>query len=207
MDTTSFFQEVINYASGIKILEFAGLVFGLLCVWFLIKQNILTWPTGIIYVLISLVIFIRAKLYADFILHIFFLVLNIYGWYYWTAPGKGSDHQVPVTTAGVPVMGILLFLSAVGVYLSGKLLTDFTDASLPYWDSTTSVLSITAMWLTAKKKIENWILWLVVDLLATGIYYYKGLYFYCVLYMVYIGMAVAGYLSWRRSMNTSVEGI
>jgi nicotinamide mononucleotide transporter len=81
------------------------------------------------------------------------------------------------------------------------LLQEFTDASLSYWDSTTSILSVVAMWLTAKKKIENWIIWLVVDVLATGIYYYKGIYFYCILYLVYTGMAVAGYLSWRRSMN------
>lgn len=206
MDSVNFFQEVINYASGIKILEFTGLVFGLLCVWFLIRQNILTWPAGILYVLISFVIFIKAKLYADFILHIFFLFLNIYGWYYWVTPKRGTEDHVPVTNFGSKPMIGLLALSALGVYISGKLLVEFTDASLPYWDSTTSVLSIAAMWLTAKKKIENWIIWFVVDLLATGIYFYKGLYFYCILYLVYIGMAVAGYFSWRRSLNPDVAG-
>ena len=203
MDLTHFFQEVINYASGIKILEFAAMISGLLCVWYLIRQNILTWPTGIIYVLISFVIFSKVRLYADLVLHIFYLILNIYGWYYWSAPGKRQDHQVPVTTAGSSLMGILLFLSALGTYLSGMLLSEFTDASLPYWDSATSVLSIAAMWLTAKKKIENWIIWFVVDLLATGIYFYKGLYFYCILYLVYIGMAVAGYVAWRKSMTNT----
>jgi nicotinamide mononucleotide transporter len=201
MDIVDLLHEAISYASGIKFLEFLGLVFGLLCVWFLIRQNILTWPAGIIYVLISFVIFIQAKLYADFILHIFFLVLNIYGWYYWTSPKIASNDPVPVTHAPLRQMTMLLLVSGAGTYLAGKLLVEFTDASLPYWDSTTSVLSITAMWLTAKKKIENWVIWLVVDLLATGIYYYKGLYFYCILYLVYIGMAVAGYLSWRKSMN------
>ena len=99
-------------------------------------------------------------------------------------------------------MASLLILSAAGVYLSGRLLEAFTDASLPYWDSATSILSIGAMWLTVKKKIENWIIWLVVDLLATGIYYYKGIYFYSILYLLYTGMAIAGYISWRRSMNS-----
>ena len=83
MDIGSFLNEIIAYASGLKLLELAGLVFGLLCVWFLIKQNILTWPMGIIYVIISFVIFMQAKLYADFVLHIFFLILNVYGWYCW----------------------------------------------------------------------------------------------------------------------------
>jgi nicotinamide mononucleotide transporter len=194
----------VSYASGIKLLEFAGLVFGLLCVWFLIRQNILTWPAGILYVLISFVVFIKAKLYADFILHIFFLVLNIYGWYYWVTPQNDAEQGVPVTSTKGSVMLVLLLFSVVAIFISGKLLTTFTDASVPYWDSTTSILSIAAMWLTAKKKIENWIIWLIVDILATGIYYYKGLYFYCILYLVYIGMAVAGYLSWRKSQQLSM---
>jgi len=177
------------------------MVFGLLCVWFLIKQNILTWPMGIIYILISLVIFIRAKLYADFLLHIIYFALNIYGWYYWVKPANQLEAQLPVTRSRSLSMAGLLILSAVGVYLSGRLLVAFTDASLPYWDSATSILSIGAMWLTVKKKIENWALWLVVDLLATGIYYYKGIYFYSILYLVYTGMAIAGYISWRRSMS------
>ena len=201
MDPSGFLHEVLSYASGMKILEFAGLIFGLLCVWFLIKQNILTWPAGIIYVLISFIIFVQAKLYADFILHIFFLVLNIYGWYYWVAPHNTDESGVPVTTSSMKLIVMIVLLAAAGTYLSGRLLLTYTDASLPYWDSTTSVLSIAAMWLTAKKKIENWVFWFVVDVLATGIYFYKGLYFYCILYLVYIGMAVAGYIAWRKSMK------
>ena len=96
MEETGFLQEAFSYASSFNFLDFIGLVFGLLCVWFLIRQNMLTWPTGIVYVLISLVIFIQAKLYADFILHVIFLILNIYGWYYWKHPSK-KDTQVPVT--------------------------------------------------------------------------------------------------------------
>ena len=206
MNFESFITEIVSYASGLKFLELAGLVFGLLCVWFLIKQNILTWPLGIIYVLISFVIFIEAKLYADFILHIFFLVLNIYGWYHWVKPSNESSNdklQLAVTNASALQMIGVMVLSAIGILVSGRLLVEYTDASLPYWDSTTSILSIGAMWLTAQKKIQNWLLWLVVDVLATGIYYYKGLYFYCILYLVYIGMAVAGYLSWQRSMKKS----
>ena len=152
-------QEIISYASQIDLLEFLGLIFGLVCVWLLIKQNILTWPAGIIYVLISLVVFWEIRLYGDFILHIFFLVLNIYGWYYWLNGKKKNEEDVPVTNL---------------------------SAALPYWDSTTSILSVTGMWLTTRKKIENWYYWLAVDILATGIYVYKGIYFYSALYFVYI---------------------
>ncbi len=205
MDVWNFIQETANYASGLKAMEFVGMVFGLLCVWFLIKQNILTWPMGIIYIIISFVIFFKAKLYADFLLHIVFLILNIYGWYYWVSSSNQSEDQLPVTHfRGLSMAGLILF-SAGGVYLSGRLLEEYTDASLPYWDSTTSILSISAMWLTVKKKIENWAIWLIVNILAVGIYYYKGIYFYSILYLIYTGMAIAGYISWRRTMNQDLQ--
>ncbi len=194
-------REITHYAVNMQILEFLGFLFGLLCVFFLILRHVLTWPLGIAYVLVSLVVFYQEKLYADFVLHIFFLVMNIYGWYYWVNGKKSTEVEVPVTTIGLKYWIGLLVLSVIGVWFWGFTLTNYTDASLPYWDSTTTVLSFAAMWLTARKKIENWILWLVVDILATGIYFNKGIYFYCLLYLIYIGMAIAGYLSWKRSLQ------
>ena len=106
---------------------------------------------------------------------------------------------------------IILFSCVVGVFLFSNFLISLPDlfeglapASLPYWDSTTSVLSVAAMWLTARKKIENWAFWFVVNVLATGIYYYKDLHFYSLLYFVYIGLAIAGYLTWKKSMLNQV---
>lgn len=200
MDYTSIGQEIIDYAVKINWMEAAGLVFGLLAVYYLIKENILTWPAGIIYVLISFVIFYQVKLYADFILHIFFLIMNIYGWYYWLNGRKKGNDQVPVTTSSLITLITLLVLSALGTGILGYSLSNYTDASLPYWDSTTTILSLTGMWLTAKKKIENWYFWFVVDLLATGIYFYKGIYFYAFLYLVYIALAVIGYIEWKKSL-------
>ena len=205
-----FWSEVIGYSSQIEVLEFLGLVFGLLTVWFLIKQNILTWPAGIIYVLISFVVFWKIQLYGDFILHIFFLVLNIYGWYYWIYGRKKDDKELEVTTlslraniilAGVTIAGVALF----GYFLEQlpHLINGLHPAALPYWDATTSILSVTGMWLTTRKKIENWYYWLVVDILATGIYIYKGIYFYALLYAVYIFLVAFGLMEWRKSMRNS----
>ncbi len=201
-------QEILAYAAHIDPLELAGLVFGLLAVWFLIKQNILTWPSGIIYVLISFVIFWRIRLYGDFILHIFFLVLNIYGWYYWLWGRKEGEKELPVTTlrlqqnmlvalaTGLGVVGFGYFLQNLPQFFAG-----LEPAALPYWDATTSILSVTGMWLTTRKKIENWYYWIIVDVLATGIYIYKGIYFYAFLYGVYILMAFSGLLAWRKTMH------
>jgi nicotinamide mononucleotide transporter len=185
------------------IFEVLGLILGLLAVWFLIKENIWTWPVGIVYVVFSLYIFWEAKLYDDFALHIFFLVMNVYGWWFWVYGKKKSEKELSVTTSTVATLVVVMVVSAVLIFINGYLLEKYTDASLPYWDSTTTILSLSAMWLTARKKIENWFLWLVVDILATGIYFFKELYFYSFLYLVYVGLAVWGYLEWEKSMLKS----
>lgn len=194
-------QQAIYYLTHIDPYEAAGLVFGLLSVLFLIRENILTWPSGIIYVLVSFVIFWREKLYADFALHVFFLVLNVYGWWYWIYGSKKDEEEVPVTFTEPKLLLGLTLLSTAGVFVMGYFLTRYTDASLPYWDSATTVFSLTGMWLTARKKLENWYFWFLVDVLATGVYFYKEIYFYSILYFIYIGLAVSGYLAWRKTMH------
>ena len=197
-------QEILQYAINIDHLELAGLVFGLLAVWFLIKQNILTWPAGIIYVFISFVIFWRIQLYGDFLLHIFFLVLNVYGWFYWV---KGSEKaELPVSSLSLKDNLMLAGLTGVGIFVFGyfleqlpSLISGLEPASVPYWDATTSIMSVTGMWLTTRKKIENWYYWLIIDIIASVIYIYKGIYFYSFLYAVYILMAVWGYREWKSS--------
>jgi len=206
-------NEIFSYTATITLLEFWGLVFGLLCVYFLIRQNILTWICGIIYVLISFVIFWEARLYGDFILHIFFLILNIYGWRLWTRGDRDQQNMLVVSELNYKESIWILWLSIIGIIAFAQILIngpnwieDMSPAALPYWDSATSILSVTGMWLTAKKKIDNWYYWFVVDIMATGIYYYKEIYFYSLLYFIYIGLAVAGYLAWRRSQQIeSVE--
>lgn len=205
-------RDVIDYAASLGMYEFLGLLFGLLAVWYLIRENILTWPAGILYVLVSFVVFWKIRLYGDLLLHVVFLVLNIYGWYYWIK-GRGQDEEeLPITNYS-PAQNLLIFgVSCFGILLFGYFLQnintiwpDIPPASLPYWDATTSMLSVTGIWLMSKKKIENWYYWFIVDVLACGIYFYKGVYFYSLLYGVYIAMAVAGYLTWKKSPNLHLQ--
>ena len=204
-----FMKQIIDTASSLDVWGILGLLFGLLAVWFLIKENIWTWPCGIAYVLVSFVVFWEARLFGDLLLHILFLILNCYGWYYWIfGKNKAKEKELSVSTSSAKEMVIALAPTLLGIYLFGyflKHLPVYVDglpaAALPYWDSATSVMSITGMWLTAKKKIESWYYWLVVDILATGIYFYKALYFYAVLYMVYVVLAVLGYLAWKKSLE------
>jgi nicotinamide mononucleotide transporter len=201
MGTQDYWEQLTSTVASLAIWEISGLIFGLLAVIFLVKENIWTWPMGILYVLVSFVVFYQEKLYADLVLHIFFLVLNVYGWVVWSKGKNTEVKSLAITNTKSTTTILLIAVSAIGIFLTGYLMSTYTDASLPYWDSTTSILSITGMWLTARKKIENWYYWLAVDILATGIYYYKGMYFYALLYFIYIGLAVAGYLEWKKYMK------
>lgn len=209
MNDMTISQEILSYLTHMGALEFFGLVFGLLCVYFLVKENILTWICGIIYILISFVVFWNARLYGDFLLHVIFLILNIYGWIHWVKGGsKDTSDVLPITHSTLKESILLTFLSIAGIMIFQQgllrgpgLIENMPPADLPFWDSTTSVLSITGMWLTARKKLDNWYYWLMVDILATGIYYYKGMYFYSLLYFIYIGLALTGLLAWKKKMN------
>jgi nicotinamide mononucleotide transporter len=183
-------------------LEFLGLASGLACVWLLIRQNIWTFPIGLVYALISVVVFFDNRLYADVLLNGYYVLMNGYGWYYWRYGGpKAADDQVPVRVATGAVQGTVGVVILAGTALMGWTFASQTDADLPYWNSATTVMSFAAMWLTARKYLDSWILWLVVDVVAAGIYLYKGILFYAVLYSIYLVMAVMGWRAWKQSLE------
>jgi nicotinamide mononucleotide transporter len=191
---------VLAYLSSLDWFEATGLVTGLLCVWLLIRQNIWNWPIGLIYSLVSLVVFFRARLYSELAENAYYAVMNAYGWWYWLRGRPDGAAEVPVTTIG-PRLAITLFaIFVAGTALVGYLLAAHTDAAIPYWDTSTTMMSFIAMWMTARKHIENWYIWFVVDAMRTVIYLYKGIDYYAVLYFVYLGMAVAGWWAWRTTM-------
>ena len=205
MPGQDFFEEISDYLLSMPLTEGLGLLFGILAVVYLIRESIWTWPWGIAYTLISLWVFWEQRLYGDLLLHILYLVLNIYGWYHWLHPGRSDSKELPITNIPFKNLLWILLLSAAGIYLFGFGLSNYTDASVPYWDSTTSILSVAAMWMTTQKRIENWIFWLIIDILATGIYIYKSMYFYALLYFIYIGLAVAGYIEWKKLKSRQEE--
>jgi len=190
---------MFDFIFAMSLIEIFGLISGLLAVWLLIKQNIWTWPIGIAYAVASLYIFYNARLYADLALHIFYLIMNFYGWYYWVRGGPRTESTLSVSSEKNQTILVLLTLCAIVIFISGTLFATYTDAEFPYWDNTTSVLSLLAMWLQSRKKLECWALWLLIDILASGIYFYKEIYFYSLLYIIYMGMAFMGYIAWHKS--------
>jgi len=185
-------------------LEFSGLASGLLCVWLLIRQNVWTFPIGLLYSFVSVAVFLEQRLYADVLLSGYYVLMNAYGWYYWLRGGlRGDQDTLPVSHIGTSMLVGVSLVTLLGTGLMGWFFAPQTDASLPYWDSFTTCASFTAMWMTARKYLENWVLWLLVDIVASVIYLVKGIEFYAVLYFVYLGMAIMGFRAWQRSMSAS----
>ncbi len=201
-------DSVLTAFASLQWLEFIGLVSGLLCVWLLIKENIWTFPIGLVYAFVSVVVMARANLYADTLLNFYYVVMNGYGWYYWSYRGtRSTDDTLIVTNMPLRIGGALTVLVVAGTVVMGWLLDTRTDADLAYWDSLTTTMSFAAMWMTARKYIENWIVWLVVDVIATIMYVVKGLDFYAILYGVYLAFAVWGFLAWRRSLLQALPSV
>ena len=183
-------------------LESVGLASGLLCVWLLIRENVWTFPIGLIYALVSVLVFTQERLYADVLLSGYYVIMNAYGWYYWLYRGvRTASQTLAVTLTPRRAVAPLIGLTAFATVAMGWFFDTQTNADLPYWDSATTCMSFTAMWMTARKYIESWIVWLIVDIMATVIYLTKGIELYAVLYGVYLAMAVMGWRAWQRSMN------
>ncbi len=191
-----------------QIIELVATVFGLINVYLLTRQNIWAWPAGIIMVSLYVYIFYVSRLYSDFILNIIYVVLNVYGWWYWTRKSRRpilseeeEEKEVPVTRMSPGSKMAWGVLIVAGTALWGYLMDINTDADFAYFDAFTTVASLSAQYLLARKKLENWIIWIVVDLVAVNIYYLKGLYFTSALYGVFLALCVLGFVEWKRSMN------
>lgn len=176
---------------------------GFIAIFLQIKQNVWYWFVSIIMVSMYIFIYIQAKLYADMSLQIYYLLISFYGWYMWLFGKKVNNHntrlEVSNTSLGLGIF--LLTLSFLLFFLIAWILIQFTNSDLPYWDSFTTSLSFIATWMLARKKIENWLVWIVVDAVSVGIYIYKSLYPTAVLFLFLTILAYVGYKKWEEDLK------
>lgn len=184
-------------------IEAAATVFGMIAVWLIIRRNILCWPAGLIQVLLYIYIFLEAKLYSDMILHVIYVFLQIYGWYNWLQGGMDKSALKISVLSGQLLRWISV--SLLGTYVWGSLMGHFTDASVPYLDAFTTVVSLAAQWLMVQKKLESWLFWIAVDIVAIGVYWYKELYLTTGLYVVFLVMSIIGYYSWKQVYQANLK--
>ncbi|MAL18578.1 MAG: nicotinamide mononucleotide transporter [Balneola sp.] len=198
-------EGIINGIIQTTTLEWIAVATGLMSVWFSMKENILVYPTGIISVLIYVYLAFQYKLYADMGVNFYYFVMSVYGWYFWLHPKSKDREQVRVTINNQKenlITAALLLGSFAILYF---VLTNFTDSDVPFWDSTTTSFAIAGMWLMARKKIENWVAWIITDIISVPLYFYKGLVLTSFQFLIFTGLAFAGYLAWKKSMEKVAE--
>ena len=186
-------------------LEVAGVVTGVACVWLAARNSIWNFPIGIINGGIYLLVFKQARLYSDAGLQLAFIALLVYGWVKWLRGSAGSDAAaapaLPIThtprrlATWLTGAGLLYALGA------GFLFSRHTNAALPYWDSTTTAISLAAQVLLSRRNLENWLLWVGVDVAYVGMYWHRSLYLTSALYALFLVLAAYGYWQWRRELK------
>ena len=183
--------------------ELIAAALGFVAIFLQIKQNIWYWLVSIIMVTMYIYIYIDAKLYADMSLQVYYLFISFYGWYMWLFGKKVNDHkeELNVSATSHKLWKLLGILSVVLFIAIAWFLIRFTNSDLPYWDSFTTSLSFIATWMLARKKIENWLVWVAVDAVSVGIYVYKGLYPTAVLFFFLTILAFVGYQKWKTDLR------
>lgn len=178
--------------------ELVAVLFGLLYVWYMRKERSVAFLYGIINVLIYVYICLNARLYAYASINVFYFGMSIYGWYMWS---RGDVNKPLVITRSSNIMLIGSMIAIVVMFLVIRaILGKYTDSTMPFWDALTTAIYIIAMWMTAIKKLENWLLWIAGDLVSILLFAFEERYFSSLQFMVFTVFAILGYLEWRRKL-------
>ena len=211
-DIKNIFFTVLGYP--LSYLEFFGVITGIIAVWLSARANVWSWPLGIVNVTLSFFLFFQVQLYPDMFLQIFFFVTNLIGWWRWLNPQKGEedikrelkvswmDRKQLIVITGIGILGTIVF------GLLASRLHDFfpivfaKPSASPFWDSFITVMSIVATYYMIQKKIECWIIWIAVDIVATGLYFIREIKFFSLLYFVLTVLAVFGFYRWKKEYQS-----
>jgi nicotinamide mononucleotide transporter len=185
-------------------LESTAVVFGIVSVFLSVRQNIWSWPTAIVNVLLYVLVFRDAKLYADMGLQFVYFALSVYGWYEWLYGGANRT-QLRVSRVTVRAAMTLALIAVASVAVLGTFLARSTNAALPYVDSATTSASLVAQWMMTRKVMENWAVWMAVDVVYVGMFIFKHLYLTAGLYAVFFVLAAIGHREWKRSWHADRE--
>lgn len=199
------FAQYKGFSFFFITLEITAVVFGIISVLFARKNNILVYPTGLISTLIFIYILYNFKLYGEFIINIYYSAMSIIGWYLWSRKNNGQE-EFPISSmnskeykiSGLIFTATLLFIALV-YYFFDK----FTDLTA-YVDAFTTALFFVGMWLMAKRKIENWIVWIIADIISVPLYFFKGLTVSSLQFIVFTIIAVLGYREWKIFLQKKI---
>jgi nicotinamide mononucleotide transporter len=190
-------------AHGSSCLELVAVLFGIVSVFLSVREKIWSWPTALVNVALYFVLFYETGLYSDMGLQAVYFVLSLYGWYEWLYGGAG---RTTLTVSRTPprLWAILIAIAIVFWAILGRLTSGLPGVALPYVDAATATTSLVAQYMMTRKLLENWALWIAVDVVYIGMFIFKGLYLTAGNYAVYLGLAVLGHIAWRRSLAASM---
>ncbi len=183
--------------------EIFGTVTGFLYIYLSIKEKAALWIVGFLTSLAYVYVFFKSKFYADMSLQVYYLLVSVYGFVYWIRGNRqaleNKNDKLPIQTTGLKLKLTLFIVFLILFVIMGFILDKYTDSPVPWWDSFTTSASIVATWMLARKYLEQWLIWVVVDFVSMVLYIVKGLYPTSVLFLFYTILAVVGYFQWLRS--------
>lgn len=199
------FEQFIAGLKNTEWLEFIAVIFGIASVIFSRMENILVYPTGLVNtILYTYFNFFWWSLYAEGSLNFYYTIMSIYGWVLWAQHNKGTHQKKWMITRSSSrewTLAILFFITAwIILYI---ILKKYTDSNVPWGDSFASASAYTGMWLMARKKLENWIWWILTNIASIPLYFYKGAVFTSVQYIVFLVLAILGYIAWRKKLSNA----
>lgn len=197
------FQQYSDYETLDISLEIIAVVFGILSVWFSKKNNILVYPTGMISTSIFTYLLFKWSLLGDMMINAYYFVMSVYGWYIWTR--KVNNIVTPISKVSSPekITSLIIFFFSLSFVYGIYNYFDKWGSYTSYIDNFTTAVFFVAMWLMANRKIENWIFWIIGNIISIPLYFYKGLTFTSIQYIIFTVIAISGYYTWKKILDNS----
>ncbi|WP_339625458.1 nicotinamide riboside transporter PnuC [uncultured Maribacter sp.] len=201
-----FFGQYTEYDTLDIILEIVAVIFGLLSVWFSKQNNIWVYPTGLISTSIFVYLLIKWGLIGDMLINVYYFIMSIYGWYIWTRK-VDAEHFTPITTVTKKEnrISIFIFIGTIIFVFVVYQVFDKWNSWTAYVDTITTAIFFVGMWLMAKRKIENWIYWILGDIISVPLYFYKGFTFTSFQYLIFTILAIYGYNAWKKNISRNLQ--
>jgi nicotinamide mononucleotide transporter len=203
-------MEIVALIRGLPPLEAAGVLFSVLYLVLAIRESLWCWPAAFISSVLTVIVLFEARLYSESALNVFYAAMAVYGWYQWRYGGQGPGGEAAALPIGVwPLARHAAVLAAIGLAGAaiGWLLHRFTPAAFPYADSCVTVASIVTTYMVARKILENWLYWFVIDGVSLYLYVLRGLDLYALLFALYLVLIVIGWYRWQRDWRAQREAL
>lgn len=191
-------------AHGSSCLELVAVLFGIVSVYLSTRENIWSWPTALVNVSLFFALFYRSGLYSDTGLQVVYFVLSIYGWYEWLYGGANRT-AISVSRTTRKTWMVLCAIGVAAWAVLGSITSRLPGTALPYVDAATTTVSLLAQWMMTRKLLENWAIWIAVDVVYIGMFIFKGLYLTAFNYGIYLALALLGYITWKRSLAVTTS--